>query len=307
MPMFAGSAFGWGCQGHQIIALIARAHLTPAASAAVDKLLSENPIDPSLSRFCRVHPADLMADSATWADDARNGLKNGAWHYVDIPLTVQEGNAMEWCPPILPAEPGKDRTGCILNALEMELGNLRDKAQAGPARAEALRYVIHFLGDLSQPLHTEDNHDQGGNCVTITPSYQDRTTNLHSLWDSGLIGNEAAQKKLTDAQMVTEIDNEFSPEWNAWSAGPVDLQAWAWDAHKVAVSMAYTDVTPHIPVAARDAGGVNDDVCTADKASTAGMHFSIGPDYAAEVLPVIHQQIAKAAYRIAGVLNSTFK
>ena len=83
-------AFGWGCEGHQMIALIARAHLTPAASAAVDQLLSANPIDPALSRFCNDRPADLMADSATWADDERNIDKTTAgWHFIDIPLAVQ--------------------------------------------------------------------------------------------------------------------------------------------------------------------------------------------------------------------------
>ena len=60
-----------------MIALIARAHLTPAAANAVDQLLRENPIDPALSRFCKDRPNDLMADSATWADDAKNIEKTG--------------------------------------------------------------------------------------------------------------------------------------------------------------------------------------------------------------------------------------
>ena len=60
-----------------MVALIARAHLTPAASAAVDRLLRENPIDPALNRFCKDRPNDLMADAATWADDVKNTEKNG--------------------------------------------------------------------------------------------------------------------------------------------------------------------------------------------------------------------------------------
>src|SRR5580658_4933344 len=89
LPFLSGSAFGWGCEGHQIIALIARAHLTPAASAAVDRLLLENPIDPSLSRGCKDRPNDPMADSATWADDERNLDKTTEnWHFIDIPLAV---------------------------------------------------------------------------------------------------------------------------------------------------------------------------------------------------------------------------
>src|SRR5580658_603252 len=100
LPLFANSAFGWGCEGHQIIALIARAHLTPTASNVVDQLLRENPIDPALNRFCRDRPNDLMADSATWADDARNIEKTAEWHYIDIPLAVHaDPDAMQWCKP----------------------------------------------------------------------------------------------------------------------------------------------------------------------------------------------------------------
>jgi len=64
-------AFGWGCEGHQMIALIARAHLTPVASAQVDRLLAAVPIDPGLNSYCKDRPADPMADAATWADDIR--------------------------------------------------------------------------------------------------------------------------------------------------------------------------------------------------------------------------------------------
>ena len=68
-----------------MVALIARAHLTPAASISVDQLLRENPIDPALSRFCKDRPSDLMADSATWADDAKTIEKTAEWHFIDIP------------------------------------------------------------------------------------------------------------------------------------------------------------------------------------------------------------------------------
>src|ERR1700683_3040263 len=87
-PLLTSSAFGWGCEGHQMVALIARAHLTPAVSAAVDELLRDSPIDPAVARFCQDRPADLMADSATWADDSKNQEKTAVWHYIDIPLSV---------------------------------------------------------------------------------------------------------------------------------------------------------------------------------------------------------------------------
>src|SRR5580692_2679659 len=129
LPMLSGSAFGWGCEGHQMIALIARAHLTPAASTAVDRLLRASPIDPVLNRFCKDRPNDPMADSATWADDARNIEKTAEWHYIDIPLaihtgTVPAGDAMKWCPPLSDGRPG-----CIATAIDYEWAILRDGKQ----------------------------------------------------------------------------------------------------------------------------------------------------------------------------------
>src|SRR6202050_1796703 len=104
LPLTAVSAFGWGCEGHQVIAHIARAPLPPQASMAVDRLLRENPIDPALNRFCKDRGNDLMADAATWADDARTIEKTGDWHFIDIPLAVHGGgpdvmsqDAMKWC------------------------------------------------------------------------------------------------------------------------------------------------------------------------------------------------------------------
>src|SRR5215831_15358020 len=131
--------FGWGCEGHQIVAMIARAHLTPAASAAVDGLLKSNPIDPTLKRFCRDRPADLMADSSTWADDAKNNEKTGNWHYIDIPLTVSgPGPLGAWCPPIGESVDGKDRPGCVTDAIPYEWAILRDASRPVSERATAL-------------------------------------------------------------------------------------------------------------------------------------------------------------------------
>ncbi len=59
---------------------------------------------------------------------------------------------------------------------------------AGPRRrAQALRYVIHFIGDEAQPLHVSDNHDQGGNCTSIRFFAEEKPRNLHSIWDTQLI------------------------------------------------------------------------------------------------------------------------
>jgi hypothetical protein len=82
---FVPAVEAWGCKGHQTVALIAETHLTTEARELVQKLLTENPIDPGLWRNCGNPVLDLFADSSTWADDVSSEAKNGSWHYINIP------------------------------------------------------------------------------------------------------------------------------------------------------------------------------------------------------------------------------
>src|SRR5258708_5711496 len=84
---FPAPARAWGCEGHQVIALLAEKHLTPDALATVKQILAASPIDPALSRYCKEGGTDPMADASTWPDDIRGQRPETApWHYVDIPL-----------------------------------------------------------------------------------------------------------------------------------------------------------------------------------------------------------------------------
>jgi hypothetical protein len=308
LPFFCGPAFGWGCQGHQIVALIARAHLTPAALAAVDQLLRENPIDPALTRFCKDRPDNLMADAATWADDERSVDKNTEhWHFIDIPLAVRAGSvpekdAMKWC---VPAEGGGP--GCIVSALDYELKILRETGQPGKARAAALRFVIHFTGDVAQPLHASDNHDQGANCTSIAFFAEARPRNLHAIWDTQLIARDLDEKKLTQPQYAGKLDEDFSSHWREWGESKADFTAWACDSHKIAESVPYADLKPPIPTEPAAAGQADQEACAAEREKVAAMHIPIGDAYDAEAMPVIREQLAKAGYRLAGLLNQTFQ
>jgi hypothetical protein len=293
-PFAAGSAFGWGCEGHQMIALIARAHLTPEASIAVDRLLRENPIDPALNRFCRDRPDDLMADSATWADDARNIEKTGDWHFIDIPLAVRaESDLMKWCKPATDGKPG-----CIVSAIDYEWALLRDKSQPASVRAKALRYLIHFVGDLSQPLHAADNRDRGGNCTEIRFFSQEKPENLHAIWDYKIIARELESRKSTQVQYAKALDQDV-----AWSETKIDIPAWAWGSHALAATVTYADLKPPIPIASPNSGLADDAACTAGRAAVAALHISIGDEYVSYALPVIREQLAKAGHRLAALLN----
>jgi len=302
-PCLASSAFGWGCDGHQTVALIARAHLTPAVSAAVDDLLRANPIDAALNRYCKDRPDDLMADAATWADDFRITSGN-PWHFVDVPRSVTSRTSLDpWCPPIGPSVGGKDAPGCVVNAIDYQLAILRDKSAAAAARATALRYVIHFLGDIHQPLHDIDNHDQGGNCTTMQFNGDDRLTNLHTIWDSRLIRSELESRKLTDTTYAAALDARFAAKYDSLAAEPVDdPAAWAWESNALARSVAYGNLEPGLPVFQSGP----ELVCASEREKAQALHIVIGEAYIAKALPVIDEQLATAGFRLAYLLNAAF-
>jgi hypothetical protein len=305
LPFATGSAFGWGCDGHRMVALIARAHLTPAVSSAVDKLLRENPIDAALKRFCKDRPGDLMADAATWADDARNIEKTADWHFIDIPLAIQgdpadEKEAMKWCKASPEGNPG-----CIVSALDLEWAILRDQSQPAPLRAKALRYVIHFVGDLAQPLHATDNHDRGGNCTEIgffSSETNAKPENLHSIWDSKILGRDLEATKATPAQYARTLDREFARD-----ESKVDVLAWTWDSHRLGAAVTYGDLKPPIPIAPAALGTADEAGCTEQRAAVAALHISIDDEYVSHALPAIREQLAKAGYRLAALLNRTLQ
>jgi hypothetical protein len=302
----SGPAFGWGCEGHQIVALIARAHLTPAAWAAVDQLLRENPIDPALNRFCKDRPADLMADSATWADDVKNVEKTGDWHFIDIPIAVnpargQEPDVMQWC------KPADGKPGCIVSAIALESGILRDMTRPAADRAKALRYVIHLIGDLSQPLHASDNRDRGGNCTAIQFFDQEKPDNLHSIWDYRIIAKHLADRQMTQARYAVTLDKAYYPDWPWGFNMNIDVPAQAWDSHAMAVVFTYGNLMPPIPVAPANAGLADNNACNAERDTVQALHINVGAEYDSKALPVIDEQLAKAGFRLADLLNQTFK
>ncbi len=303
--LFCSTAFGWGCEGHQMVALIARAHLSPHASAEVDRLLAASPVDPDLKRFCATRmqdqtgSADPMAADATWADDVRAARKNGPWHFIDIPRTETEPNVMKYCPALGTPSATGELPGCVINAIQAQLAVLSDASAPVRNRAEALRYVIHFVGDLHQPLHTTDNNDHGGNCTRLQFYDLAHPTNLHAVWDYNIIEHDVTARHLTVAQDARSIDQKNSADWKTWGQPPADLNAWAWEGHGIANDVVYGKLAPPIPMEQPSAT----DVCPAETQKVQDLNIAIGDAYENAAVPVVEGQIARAGYRLAGILN----
>jgi hypothetical protein len=145
------ASYAWGEKGHRIVALVADAHLTATARAAVATLLAID-TDP------RVHSLD---DAAVWPDLIKNARPDTKpWHFVDIPRAEGHYDAMRDCS-------GETHDDCIITRIE-QFGTILKTATAAPAaRLEALTFLAHFLGDLHQPLHCADDNDRGGNDVEV--------------------------------------------------------------------------------------------------------------------------------------------
>ena len=156
-------AWAWGPLGHRVIARLAERNLNPKAKKAVAALLDEG---------------ESIADSSTWADEHLSELpKTGPWHYVDVPLDQPRYDAK--------FSGDVPEKGCIVAKINEFKATLKDPKRSIEDRRLALRFLIHLIEDLHMPLHVGDNHDKGGNNTQVR--FFDDGTNMHRLWDSGMI------------------------------------------------------------------------------------------------------------------------
>jgi len=215
-------AYAWGNEGHEAIARIARSYLTPAARGRVDAILASD--NDTLT-------ASDMAARATWADVWRGSHRfTASWHFADIEL---EGGSLDAACFGFPPRQGLASEGpaqdCVVAKIEQFT---RDPATSDAERRLALKFVLHFVGDVHQPLHAADHQDRGGNCVRITLGGT-RTVNLHSYWDTVVVGEIAPDARTLAVTLRGRIT---AAQISTWSTGsPRD---WARESFTLAKSAA---------------------------------------------------------------------
>lgn len=188
--------------GHEIVAEIADRALSTRARDEVRRLLKGRG----------------MASVSSWADEIRaKRRETSAWHFVNIPREASSYDAARDC----------RRGQCIVAALERQLGILRDRERRTQERGDALRFVIHLVADLHQPLHCIDDDDRGGNDVSVR--WFRRKTSLHRVWDSEILthaGLSTAQQSARLGERARELPRR------ALSAG--SIEDWVDEAHAIA-------------------------------------------------------------------------
>ena len=251
LSLVAPRAGAWGVDGHRAIGRLAEYHLSRRARREVKALLG---------------PETLVMVS-TWPDEIRYApeFKDTApWHYANTPLGFDRAAYEQH----LKAQPEAN----VYTALQAQLAILKDKTKPPADRASALKYVVHFVGDAHQPLHTGRAEDQGGNKIKVT--FRGKETNLHSLWDSGLLDYQG----LTYTEMGYAYNKGISgSQVRRWQHDPIAL--WLFESYQAAERL-YAE---------------------ADKS----------PDFDYRYYPahaeLLKLRIQQAGIRLAGVLNEALK
>ena len=295
------ATLAWGCKGHQTVALIAEKHLTPEAKQFVQKLLTENPIDPKLNRYCGGASRDQLADASTWADDVRGERKNGPWHYIDIPRGSQRG----------PLEPYCGQEGCVTRAISEQVAILKDAKAEGAKRAEALRYIIHFVGDLHQPLHTITNADEGGTCAPIKYFRRNArehnhsfSPNLHSVWDTAIPERDA--EGADAAEYAETLDAQFAADIEGWKKAGIHVDEWVWEGFDFAENVVYGALTPKIAIEPNvPVHSCSDDNNIGERLLR--QNITAGEAYQERAAPVAEKRITEGGVRLAMILNEALK
>ena len=214
----------WGVQGHRLVALIATDQLSPTAKLNVDWLL----------------PGSSLADVAVWADQyVADNSQTGPWHYVNIPAEASGYDRNRDCPrqPGVAAGGRSDRwRDCAVDRILYHQARVADTSLDRADRATALKFLVHFVGDLHQPLHALDVA-RGGNDIPVvafgsaTCGRSDGTSspcNLHGVWDSTLI----ARRQLGDRQYLAALSAQIaSRRTTLVSSSPAE---WAMESHDLA-------------------------------------------------------------------------
>lgn len=241
------SAFGWGQKGHDVTAFIAEKHLTPAAKEACDSILKGKSI----------------VYWSNWADNACHTPQYAytkTWHYRNI----DKGHEYDKFP--------RNENGDVTTAIKGNYATLSNPNSTLEEKQLALKLLVHFVGDIHQPMHMGHLSDLGGNKVNV--KYFGSNRNLHGIWDSSLV--ESAHN-WTYTEWQDQIDRatkeEIADILSSWD--PDD-----WGKETFAYATQIYDKTPE------------------------GTEISY--DYIAEWTPVIEEQLLKGGIRLAHLLNTLF-
>lgn len=234
------NAFGWGATGHRVVGQVAEEHLDRKTRKAIEKILGH----------------ESLAIASTWADEIKSDRQYNyakPWHYINVP----EGESFD--------EADRSETD-ILKAIKEMSEQLTDPESSMEEKRFALRFLVHLIGDLHQPLHAGHRKDLGGNRVDM--EWFDQETNLHSVWDSKMIDFT----KLSYTELAESIDRADKTQVRQWQNS--DVNDWLKEA-----------------------------LVMREEIYNSADEDLYAYRYAYLYYPVVEDQLEKAGVRLAGLLN----
>ncbi|WP_164155914.1 S1/P1 nuclease [Sandarakinorhabdus rubra] len=281
LALLPAPALAWGDYAHRLTARIAWAQLTPDARAEVRQLLRAEP--DLATQDC---PLSTIEDASVWPDcvrarHAKRFAFSAPWHYQNISV-CQAFDITARC----------ENGDCVTAQIPRQQAILADRTRPAVERLQALSFLVHFIGDMHQPLHLGDKSDLGGNQVRAAYGVKaPEGMNLHRVWDSDL-----AERALTEPPAISPA--AITPaQRRDFTAGPADTAArvalWAREAWDISRRVAYpelADVPDSCPLPADARAG-----------SPRGL---VTPAYIATATPAVRDQVAKAGTRIALLVNA---
>ena len=246
------SALAWGQEGHRIVANIAETRLSAAAVARIHTILGDAPLASVANR-----PDQILGERPETAP----------WHFTNVEITDAAYDAARDCV----------HDDCVVARLEQFRAVLADPDAALAAQREALMFVVHFAGDLHQPLHCADNHDRGGTrtfvTLVATPNQQ-----LHKVWDTLVLRQALADTGLAEVAYGRAITRRLLRHGLAGQVQGGTVADWANESHDLGRDDAYAFAT--------------DGVYTADEVAT--------------TRALVERRLVTAGIRLARILNAAF-
>ncbi|MDI9355848.1 MAG: S1/P1 nuclease [Chitinophagaceae bacterium] len=239
------NAYSWGQNGHRIVGLIAEKYLTPKAKKNIQKILK----------------GESVAMVSTYADF----IKSDSFYKKMDPLhycTIADDTLYD----------GPPQEGDAIMAIEKFVKELQTKKFTEGDEAFTLKFLIHIIGDIHQPLHVGRGDDRGGNDIKV--KFFSEETNLHSVWDSKIIdAQQLSYKEFTDWILTKNRNTEQIKKWKKDT-----LMNWVYE------SMSYRKTIYSIPENKR-----------------------LGYEYIYQNLEIVLLRLHQAGVRLAGVLNKIYK
>ncbi len=269
------SAWGWGPDGHEIVAIIAADNLTPAAAGHVADILGAPADKQSIASAMAV--ASILPDTRFRDEDPLTR----PWHFIDICLQDRRADVAARCP----------RGNCVTGKIDEYSKRLKEGNYDRWNADGDLAFLIHFVGDVHQPLHAANDEDRGANCITVAPNV--RAKDLHAVWDTTVVRRlEYSVDSGRPFRTARRLERTYAAESKTDSWIPAaDI---AWESNQIARSDIYAAL--HIPI---EPCRPTANLCL----NPLGHAAELDSAYLDHADEVAGHQLAKAGFRLASLLN----